>query len=221
VQKLEKYFISYVFLLCVIGTVIAFYDKVLFEGFYAREDSVLEWHQFLALAASAGLYFYRFVSLRKDKNIFFLLVLLGLSAVFTFGAGEEISWGQRIFDIKSSTYFIANNSQQETNFHNLILGGVKINKLIFGKLLGIGVAFYMLILPWLYRKKEVVQKTCDRFSVPIPAWYHVAAFVVVFVIVKVTKISGTGKAGEIMEFGSTWIFFLLCWRPLNKNIFLK
>jgi hypothetical protein len=56
---------------------------------------------------------------------------------------------------------------------------------------------------------------------PIPAWYHVAAFTLVFVIVKITKLSGTGKAGEIMEFGGTWVFFLLCWRPLNKNIFSK
>jgi hypothetical protein len=33
---------------------------------------------------------------------------------------EEISWGQRIFQIESSEFFIANSDQQEINVHNVI-----------------------------------------------------------------------------------------------------
>ena len=54
-----------------------------------------------------------------------------------FGAGEEISWGQRIFHIESSKFFNENNSQKETNLHNMIVDGVKLNKLIFSNLLSI------------------------------------------------------------------------------------
>ena len=36
-----------------------------------------------------------------------------------FIALEEISWGQRIFDIKSSDWLIANNYQQEITIHNI------------------------------------------------------------------------------------------------------
>jgi len=221
VDKIEKYYFSYVFFISILGTCIAFYDVNFFESFYAREDSILEWQQFIALAAAAGLCFYRVYNLRREKNIFFLLVLLAMTGVFVFGAGEEISWGQRILNVKSPTYFIVNNSQQETNFHNLILGGIKINKLVFGKLLGVGIALYLLFLPWLYRKKVNIKNFCDRFGIPVPTWHQVIAYAALFLIVKITKLSGTGKKGEILEFGGTWIFFLMCWRPLNKKIFSK
>jgi hypothetical protein len=36
------------------------------------------------------------------------------------GAGEEISWGQRIFGIESPPFFASHNVQGETNLHNLL-----------------------------------------------------------------------------------------------------
>jgi len=51
----------------------------------------------------------------KYKNIF----LGGLGALFLFGAGEEISWGQRILGIETPSYFLEENRQQEMNIHNL------------------------------------------------------------------------------------------------------
>ena len=36
-----------------------------------------------------------------------------------FIAGEEISWGQRIFEVASPEYFLSTNKQLETNLHNL------------------------------------------------------------------------------------------------------
>ncbi|MCZ7674723.1 MAG: hypothetical protein M5U35_00845 [Roseovarius sp.] len=42
--------------------------------------------------------------------------------VFFFGAGEEMSWGQRIFGWESGEYFQQHNFQGETNLHNLVVG---------------------------------------------------------------------------------------------------
>lgn len=49
------------------------------------------------------------------KNIFFLL----LGCLFLFIAGEEISWGQRIFGFPLADFFATENIQQESNLHNL------------------------------------------------------------------------------------------------------
>jgi hypothetical protein len=47
------------------------------------------------------------------------LSYLGLAFVFFLGAGEEISWGQRIFGIETPEAWAEVNVQRETNLHNL------------------------------------------------------------------------------------------------------
>lgn len=45
--------------------------------------------------------------------------LLAMSVLFVFGAGEEISWGQRVFGVETPAGLARVNTQQETNLHNL------------------------------------------------------------------------------------------------------
>ena len=47
------------------------------------------------------------------------LVYLGLWALFFFGAGEEISWGQRILGFQTPQTLTQVNRQEEFNLHNL------------------------------------------------------------------------------------------------------
>lgn len=47
------------------------------------------------------------------------LVYLGLAALFFFGAGEEISWGQRILGFQTPQSISQVNRQEEFNLHNL------------------------------------------------------------------------------------------------------
>jgi len=47
------------------------------------------------------------------------LSLLALAALFIFGFGEEISWGQRIFGIAPPESLETANRQEELNLHNL------------------------------------------------------------------------------------------------------
>lgn len=53
----------------------------------------------------------------KDKN-YIILILFVLLILSLFIFGEEISWGQRIYDFKVPNFFVQYNIQEETNLHN-------------------------------------------------------------------------------------------------------
>ena len=143
----ERVIFSIVFLLIVIGVILSRVDLAFFEGFYVREDGFIEWLTIVALLFGAFLCFYRTFKLKSQRSFMFLLGMVLMGLVFIFGVGEEISWGQRILNIESSEFFMKHNAQREINIHNLIVNGKKINKIIFGTLLGVCIGAYFLILP--------------------------------------------------------------------------
>ena len=55
-----------------------------------------------------------------DHHRFVAFFYLACALVFFVVAGEEVSWGQRVFDIKTPEALVALNYQQETNVHNLL-----------------------------------------------------------------------------------------------------
>ena len=89
-------------------------DTQLYKSILA-EDSIANWITFwmLALAGFISI-FTAFTKSSPNKKLFF--IVFGL---FSFLAGlEEISWGQRVFNIQSSQFFIENSDQGEINLHN-------------------------------------------------------------------------------------------------------
>lgn len=111
--------IAYSFLIIIFGLGIYFAntDLAYFDEVYTVEDGFVENGSAIFLFISSMLLLYRFFKLFKYKKTLWKVGILAMSIVFIFGAGEEISWGQRIFDIQSSEYFLQNNAQQETNLH--------------------------------------------------------------------------------------------------------
>ena len=88
------------------------------------EDHFFELIGALSLLITSVLFLYGFRAARKslDKTWFSIarqLVYLGLALLFFFGAGEEISWGQRIFGFKTPASLAQVNKQDELNLHNL------------------------------------------------------------------------------------------------------
>lgn len=88
------------------------------------EDHYFELVGATSLLATSILFFYGFLLARKtlDKSWTSLakkLVYLGLAALFFFGAGEEISWGQRILGFETPQSISQVNKQEEFNLHNL------------------------------------------------------------------------------------------------------
>ncbi len=88
------------------------------------EDNWYENITAICFILASGIFTYLFFTSKKGndfylfktkRNIFFLLLAL----LFLFGAGEEISWGQRIFGWSTPAAYSKMNLQHETNIHNL------------------------------------------------------------------------------------------------------
>lgn len=93
-----------------------------FKEFYlwlVDEDHPIEWLQFACLvAAIVFLGFLAFRLYRRgQKGMAVLYAVITVGVVFL--AGEEISWGQRIFGWQTPASLEAINRQDETNLHNI------------------------------------------------------------------------------------------------------
>jgi hypothetical protein len=84
-----------------------------------REDHVIEWSQFAFLLTAALFAAVAAARLTRRRRLL-LATLLVLVAVVGLGmAGEEISWGQRVFGWATPHTLAAANAQGETSLHNL------------------------------------------------------------------------------------------------------
>ncbi len=209
---------SFLILLYILGIYFANTDPSYFKSTYAREDGFIEYATAVMLLYISVLCFSRLFNLWSVKSALWRLGVLGFAILFLFGAGEEISWGQRIFGIESSDYFIENNAQQETNLHNMVVGETKINKLIFSQILTIVLVIYLILLPILYRKFKNIKNLVDMFAVPLPRWNHTIAFLLVTGLLIFIP---SDKKWEVYELAFGIIFLLIFLNPFNKFIYNK
>jgi len=91
------------------------------------EDGLLEQMTVILSFLASSLFFIS--GIRGCKFAFFL------SASWFIFAMEEMSWGQRIFDLRTPIFFIEHNYQQEINFHNFFNPYFEVIYLIFNFLL--------------------------------------------------------------------------------------
>ena len=210
------YGILLIFLLS--GLFLGLTDEHYFENNFAVEDGIVEWTTTLLLFASSVYLASRIIVLRKTKPKFWMICTLVLSALFFFGAGEEISWGQRIFGMESSEFFEQHNAQKETNLHNLVVDGTKINKLIFGQVLTAILIIYLLIVPYFYKKWTWLNKLIILFGVPLPRLHHSIAFIAVTALIMVIPSS---KRWEVYELAFAMIFLLIFLNPKNEDAYQK
>jgi len=209
---------AYLFLIVLFGFGIYFANTNLpyFDEVYTVEDGFIENGSAIFLLGSSLLLLYRFFKLFKHKDLFWKIGILAMAIVFFFGAGEEISWGQRIFNVESSQYFIENNAQGETNLHNLVVEDTKINKLIFSQLLTVVLVIYLIITPFLYRKIDWVKKLANKFAVPIVQWHHTISFLTGTILLLFIS---SNRKWEIYELAFSVIFLLIFIKPFNKEIY--
>jgi hypothetical protein len=125
-QWLKKYWKLIIFLLPIYSffvLVITSQNFLLTFKFLTWEDSVVEYLEFFVfgitifLAASVAFKVYKSKIKDLTKNILlscFCLIFFGLILI----TGEEISWGQRIFNIETPEEYAKQNYQKELNIHN-------------------------------------------------------------------------------------------------------
>ncbi len=216
-NRIEK--ITYVFIsvFVFIGVVLSHVAPEYYKQTYVVEDGLIQWLQVIALVIVMSLCFWRVYVLGSRKPLLFLVMTFLLGLLFFFAAGEEISWGQRIFGIASPEWFATHNNQEEINVHNLVVSGTKLNRVVFSTGLGILMFFYLLVVSPLYRKQDKLARIVDDLAVPIPKLHHTIGFIAVVVIAQL--LVSSSKRGEIVEFGSLFIFFLIIAFPFNDAIF--
>jgi hypothetical protein len=185
---------------------------------WIREDGLAEWLTFVELLMMS---IYSFTILlnfnRGSETRAARRVWLFMGALFLFGAMEEISWGQRILGIQSPEWFLKYNRQGETNIHNLVIYGVNLNKLVFGRILGILVAIYMLVMPILYRLNKRYKDFNNRWGIPVPQNYQILLFIIINIILQY-HLGLTKKVSELRELSNCFFFLLILMHPYNHEI---
>jgi hypothetical protein len=215
VSVTEKLILAIILISVLSGMILGFQNRPVFLKL-TEEDGIVEWLTVAGLLAAAFTCFRRVLLLRRSHGRVFLLVTFLLGLILFFGAGEEISWGQRIFGLQSPEYFKEHNAQGETNIHNLVLGGVRLNRWIFSILLSVILVIYIGVIPFLYRTKQWMRRFVNYFAVPLPQNYQIIAFIVVIIL---TEIIPDGKRAELTEEGTALLLFLITAFPLNKKTF--
>ncbi|NER16036.1 hypothetical protein [Spongiivirga citrea] len=217
-SKLEIFGFSFLLIVFVLGLYFGFTDENYFNSVFTVEDGLVEYLTALMLIGISVLCLYRLFTLAKNKKAFWIIGTALFAILFIFGAGEEISWGQRIFGVESSEFFKENNAQGETNLHNMVVGGKKVNKLIFSQLLTLILVIYLIICPVLYRKANWFKDLANRFAVPIPKWPHTIAFLISTAAVLSIP---SDRKWEVYELAFGVIFLLIFINPLNLGVFTK
>lgn len=160
--------------LATIFLIIKMYSSTAYK-FVVQEDTAIEWFQalsfFLAGAFSFGVAF----KLWKGSLPWHSILFAALGAGLLFVAGEEISWGQRIFNIENTAFFEENNMQQEITLHNLEPVAPLLSK------------FYILIglygtFAWLLLAKTSLKNRIPFVELFIPDWFISSYFFFAFFI---------------------------------------
>ncbi len=213
----EKIILLVAAVLGLIGLVLSHAAPEYFKTSYVIEDGFIEWLTVFALVASTVLMLRRAWSLRSVRSRVFLFVTVMAAAVFVFGAGEEISWGQRIFSIETPGWLAEKNKQSEMNLHNLVIGGVSINKLVFSKLLAVVLLVYLIVIPLLCKRNPQLAARIDALGIPLPRTWHVIVWISVLIVTE--TLVGTTKRGELRELLLCTILFVQLLRPFNHWIY--
>ncbi len=193
-----------------LGILVSYYDENIFRSYYVVEDGVLEYFTAITLFITGMICLYKLLTDRHNHPSKFIFVNGIILALMVFGAGEEVSWGQRIFNIEAGEFFNKHNRQLETNLHNLEVNGVNINKLIFGKILTVFLVLYYLALPITFKKNATVRNFFIRSYLPVPKIHHGLVFLAAGLSILLVASS---KKGELNEVCVALFFFLTIYRP--------
>jgi hypothetical protein len=200
-----------------VGLIAAAVAPDFLEDPYLIEDGILEWLSVILLLVLSGLCLKRAIRLRSVRPGTFA-ISLGLMALgFFFVAGEELSWGQRVFMIETPDWLADRNQQGETNLHNLVLGDMSVNEVIFGNLLTLLLFFYMFPLPWLAGKVPAVDGLVTRFGIPLPNWVQSFAFLLAVGLPVV--LFASAKADEMSEACGLLVLMAIFLWPRNGHIY--
>jgi hypothetical protein len=177
----QAMYLAILILFVVIAYLFFFNPMLLWKS--VQEDAIIEDLTIVALLGCLIVGIVRIAQFAGKKQYASVMTFVVLCLGIIFIMGEELSWGQRIFNIKSSEFFKDFNTQKETNFHNLKINGVKLNILLFTDLGTIVLSVYFLLSRWLCRKFDALYKLREHLNFPLPKVHHTIFFYFSFLMV--------------------------------------
>jgi len=185
------------------------------------EDGFFEYFTALFFLVTSILFIIIYFHRKKIIHLIFALV-------FFIGMGEEISWGQRLFNFQSPEYFKENNIQNEFNLHNLRTFDSKEEGGHYKKGLSYFLSMnflyklfwliYGVILPMVYSLSSFVRNIIGKIDLLVPPLILGIVFLINWLLCRITLyfLLPDGRsmqyyftAGEISEFGSAFIFTVI------------
>lgn len=144
------------------------------EGIRGAEDRAYEWIGFFGFFG-AGVFSLLTLIYREKMPKFAALYILGIGIFFIVCAGEEISWGQRVFGWETPQSFADANEQGETNLHNLEHLPIHPKDVVswFMKLFGIG---FPLIFYFVFKGRDHLLRRCVAPMSLVPLFIFVEVF---------------------------------------------
>ncbi|MCD6309476.1 MAG: hypothetical protein J7M18_02110 [Candidatus Eremiobacteraeota bacterium] len=208
-SPVEKWAIPVFTLLAVLLIVLSRTPGSLYR-FY-MDDGPAEIITVLCQLLAGGFFLATFIMLWRKGYWLWVLLLL---AVFSFWvAGEEISWGQRIFIDHIPAFFIKYNSNQSINVHNLFFFEPYEDEITLSIVLTWG-----LFLPALAFLFYGIRKFCWRIGFPCPGNATAIGIIIVLaleVMFFFSRRDYTEYAYETIEIG-----FSLAWALAALGMFL-
>jgi hypothetical protein len=166
-----------------------------------REDGPVEWTTAIMawLAGLLGLY-HALRTWRTTRTINWFAIVFGFGCLFI--GFEEISWGQRLFDIQTPTGIARYNVKDETNLHNMFpkLAGVRTRYIS-----AVIVFVYGVTLP-LLSLAAPVRRSLERYNVIFPDLSLVLLFFIAGLLAFFDQ--PTGEEEELAEMLITIGYFL-------------
>ena len=174
--------------------------------FILSEDGIYESMAAIFCLLAGLVFLYSFVTIPRKVNYFLFssnrnITALMFSLLLLLLFAEEISWGQRILNIKTPEIISEINFQKEITLHNLTVIQDKNNSLSY-VLFGILVA-YLSVFPLFIYSFPFTKNIVKQFAIPV-ASVQICLFVVILFLlnrVNYLVIYQDGHVGDYKELG--------------------
>ena len=183
------------------------------------EDGFIESFTAISFFLIAVIFLILLIRTRAWILIFFVLA-------FIFGAGEEISWGQRLFNFETPESIETVNAQREFNLHNLnVFNSIddEGQKQGISRFFGFNTLFFLFCLAYgillpLMMKIGFVNKIVERIKLPVPPLILGLFFLInyllfkalsVFNVVEGSSLHFSSVIDESKELGWAIVFLLI------------
>jgi hypothetical protein len=142
------------------GTWLLFYNRPHMD-FFCQEDGFVEYSEAFLYLFAGG--FFAYMGAHKQfRNVWYW----GYALMFLGVCGEEVSWGQRIYNIGTPEQLVASNVQGEINLHNV--EGLHQHHHLYGLMICSVICY---VIPLTDRFVPALRKLYRRFNMPVfPLW---------------------------------------------------